>query len=77
MRLLATVPVIGVEAVAYQTMNGKTITFRSTKSLISEKINCKKSSNIVYFLPSVIDFLRDKAYHASKCYCFTRVGIRV
>lgn len=39
MRLLATVPEIGVEAVAYQTMNGKTITFRSIISLISEKIN--------------------------------------
>jgi hypothetical protein len=39
MRLLATVPEIGVEAVAYQTMNGKTITFGSIISLISEKIN--------------------------------------
>jgi len=37
MRLLSTVPEIGVEAVTYQTMNGKTITFRSIISLISEK----------------------------------------
>jgi hypothetical protein len=39
MRLLATVPEFGIEAVAYQTMNGKTIKFRSIISLISEKIN--------------------------------------